>query len=122
MGLPPDTWALDFVLRIKHRFGISTEAIVYRLKKINLITHKSSNIYIQKIETHYKQIDFGGLDASRRRLNANEHFFVFRLTANSDKIAVQEIKHINTMAEELRLVKTQSIKKVDYGRELISSC
>lgn len=66
MSIPPDTWIWVLVLRIKHRFGISTKTIVYRLKELNRVTEKSSNTYIQKIKTHYKQINFGELDASRR--------------------------------------------------------
>ena len=35
--ITPGTWTWDLVLRIKHRFGISTEAFVYRLKKLKLV-------------------------------------------------------------------------------------
>ncbi|MCG8551356.1 MAG: ImmA/IrrE family metallo-endopeptidase [Desulfobacterales bacterium] len=74
IDITPDTWNWDLILRIKHRFGISTEAFNYRLKKQSLITEESTNTYIHKIKTHYKQTGFGEHDASRRILNANGRF------------------------------------------------
>ena len=105
LGITTDTWTWDLVLRIKHRFGISSEAFVYRLKELNLITEESTNTYIQKIKTHYKQTGFGEPDASRRILNANGRFFDLLLTAGKNETAEQEIKQIYAMAEELKLVK-----------------
>ncbi|WP_020588841.1 helix-turn-helix domain-containing protein [Desulfobacter curvatus] len=104
LGIRPDTWTWDLILRIKHRFGISTEAFVYRLKELSLITEESTNTYIQKIKTHYKHTGFGEPDASRRILNANGRFFDLLLTAGSDDTAGQEIERIYAMAEELKLV------------------
>ena len=105
LGITPDTWTWDLVLRIKHRFGISTEAFIYRLLELDLITEDSSNTYIQKIKTHYKQTDFGEPDASRRILNANGRFFDLLLTAGKDETAGQKIKDIYVMIEDLKLVK-----------------
>ena len=105
LGITPDTWTWDLILRIKHRFGISTEAFVYRLLELNLITKDISQTYIQKIKTHYKQTGFAEPDDSRRILNANGRFFDLLLTAGRDESAKQEIKQIHTMVEELKLVK-----------------
>jgi len=58
-GITLDTYTWNLVLRIKHRFGISTKAFVYRLKALNLITEEATNPNIQKIRTHYKQTGFG---------------------------------------------------------------
>ena len=105
LGITPDTWTWDLILRIKHRFGISTEAFVYRLKELHLITEESSNTYIQKIKTHYKQTGFGEPDASRRIINANGRFFDLLLTTDRNDTARQEVKEIYAMAGELKLVK-----------------
>jgi len=105
LGITPDTWTWDLILRIKHRFGISTEAFVYRLKELNLITEESSNTCIQKIKTHYRQTGFGEPDASRRILNANGRFFDLLLTADGNETAGQEIRQIQSMIEELKLMK-----------------
>jgi len=102
LGITPDTWTWDLVLRIKHRFGISAEAFVYRLKELNLITEESSNTCIQKIKTHYKQTGFGEPDASRRILNSNGRFFDLLMTAEKIVSAKEEIKEI---AEKFKLVK-----------------
>nr|WP_319393290.1 XRE family transcriptional regulator [uncultured Desulfobacter sp.] len=106
LGISPGTWTWELILRIKHRFGISTEAFVYRLKELNLITEDSADTYIQKIKTHYTQTDFGEPDASRRILNANGRFWDLLVTAGRIKSAQQEIKKINTMVEALKLAKT----------------
>lgn len=105
LGITPETWTWDLLLRIKHRFGISTEAFVYRLKELNLITEDSADTYIQKIKTHYAQTDFGEPDASRRILNANGRFFDLLVTADRRDSAEQEIKRICAMVEEMKLVK-----------------
>nr|WP_319491473.1 XRE family transcriptional regulator [uncultured Desulfobacter sp.] len=105
LGITPDTWTWDLLLRIKHRFGISTEAFVYRLKELNLITEDSADTYIQKIKTHYTQTGFGEPDASRRILNANGRFFDLLLTAGRDDTVEQEIKSIHAVVEELKLIK-----------------
>lgn len=105
LGITPDTWTWDLILRIKHRFGISTEAFIYRLLELDLITKDASNTYIQKIKTHYQQTGFGEPDASRRILNANGRFFDLLLTAGRDETAGQKIKDIYVMVEDLKLVK-----------------
>jgi Zn-dependent peptidase ImmA (M78 family)/transcriptional regulator with XRE-family HTH domain len=106
LGITPDTWTWDLLLRIKHRFGISTEAFVYRLKELNLITENSADTYIQKIKIHYAQTGFGEPDSSRRILNANGRFFDLLVTAGGDESNGQEIERIYAMVEELKLVKT----------------
>ena len=105
LGITPDTWTWELILRIKHRFGISTEAFVYRLKELNLITEDSADTYMQKIKTHYTQTGFGEPDASRRILNANGRFFDLLVTAGRRDSAEQEIERIYAMVEEMKLVK-----------------
>jgi len=45
LGIFPDTWIWDLVLRIKHVFGISTEAFVYRLKA-------NGNLFVNALSNH----------------------------------------------------------------------
>jgi transcriptional regulator with XRE-family HTH domain/Zn-dependent peptidase ImmA (M78 family) len=49
--ITPETWTWDLLLRIKHRFGISTEAFFYRLKELYLITEDLADSYIRKIKS-----------------------------------------------------------------------
>ena len=104
LGIAPDTWTWDLLLRIKHRFGISTEAFVYRLKELNLITEDSAETYIQKIKIHYTQTGFGEPDASRRILNANGRFFDLLVTAGRDETNEQKIEGIHTIVDLVKLV------------------
>ena len=75
LGVSPSTWTWELLLRIKHRFGVSTQAFLYRLVELDLITINLRNDFEQKIETHYSRTDYSEPDASRRILNANGRFF-----------------------------------------------
>ncbi len=105
LGVSPSTWTWELLLRIKHRFGVSTQAFLYRLVELDLITINLRNDFEQKIESHYSRTDYGEPDASRRILNANGRFFDLLTTAARVESAQQEIKEINTMIEEIKLVK-----------------
>jgi Zn-dependent peptidase ImmA (M78 family)/transcriptional regulator with XRE-family HTH domain len=101
LGITPNTWTWNLVLRIKHRFGISAEAFVYRLKELNLINDDSSNTCIQKIKTHYKQTGFCEPGTSRRILNANGRFFDLLLTASI--IESEETKKIDEIVAKYKI-------------------
>lgn len=105
LGITPATWTWDLILRIKHRFGISTEAFVYRLLELNLITKDLCDSLINHIKKYYSRTGFGEPNDSRRILNANGRFFDLLLTAGRDEASRKEIKKINAMVEELKLVK-----------------
>ena len=105
LGITPDTWTWDLLLRIKHRFGISTEAFLYRLLELGLISESLSETLQIKIKQHYDQTGFGEPDNSRRILNANGRFFDLLLTAGNIESAREEIDEINTMVKELKFVK-----------------
>ena len=48
LGISPDTWTWELLLRIKHRFGISAQAFLYRLDELNLITKELITTFEQK--------------------------------------------------------------------------
>jgi Zn-dependent peptidase ImmA (M78 family) len=105
LGISPDNWSWDLVLRIKHRFGVSTEAFLYRLKELNLISAHLAKQYKNKIDAFYDQTDYAEPDASRRCLTPNGRFYDLLLTAGSVQSAEKEVETIKTMTQKFRLVK-----------------
>ncbi len=105
LGITPDTWTFDLLLRIKHRFGISAEAFLYRLLELNLITGPLSETFKTQIQTHYHQTGFGEPDNSRRIINANGRFYDLLTAAEQLAPATPEIEEIKTAATEFKLVK-----------------
>ncbi len=105
LGITPTTWTFDLLLRIKHRFGISAEAFLYRLLELNLITGPLSATFKTQIQTHYHQTGFGEPDNCRRILNANGRFFDLLTAAAERTPANPEIEEITVAAKEFKLVK-----------------
>lgn len=105
LGITPDTWTWDLLLRIKHRFGISTEAFLYRLLALDFISISLGDTFKSKIEEHYNKTCFGEPDASRRILNANGRFFDLLLTAGRIESAREEIEEIDAVVKEFKIVK-----------------
>ncbi len=105
LGISPESWTWEILLRIKHRFGISAEAFLYRLLELDLISPSLSDTLKIKIKQHYDQTGFGEPDNSRRILNANGRFFDLLLTAGSIDSAREEVDEIERMVMEYKIIK-----------------
>ncbi len=105
LGILPDGWTWELLLRIKHRFGISAEAFLYRLLALGLITKPLGETLKAKIEQHYDSNGFAEPDASRRILSPNGRFFDLLMTAQGIDSAGEEIKEIEALVKEYKLVK-----------------
>lgn len=105
LGIAPDRWSFDLLLRIKHRFGISAESFLYRLDELGLISNALIPHFQKEINAFYTQTGFGEPDASRRCLTPNGRFFDLLLTAGTFGAARQEMILIEKMVKELKLVK-----------------
>ncbi len=71
LGVKPDGWTYELLLRLKHRFGVSAQAFLIRLGELQLIEEKVAAGLKTKIEAHYKRTGFGEPDATRRVLSPN---------------------------------------------------
>ncbi|MEA3417462.1 MAG: hypothetical protein U9R02_15190 [Thermodesulfobacteriota bacterium] len=69
IGIRQKQWSYNLLLRIKHRFGVSTEAFLYRLDELNLIDPSFIEPLKAKIHKHYGKTDYSELDLSRRIFN-----------------------------------------------------
>lgn len=105
LGIAQDQWSWDLLLRIKHRFGISAEAFLYRLDELGLISGQLTNKYQETIKTFYADTDYSEPDSSRRCLSPNGRFFDLLLTAATKPDAWHEVKEIKDMLKEYKLVK-----------------
>lgn len=70
-GLRPDEWDFDMLLRLKHRFGVSTETFNYRLLELGLITPERQAGLRTQIKDHYAAHAFAEPGNSRRILSPN---------------------------------------------------
>jgi len=71
IGVHPDEWDLELLLRLKHRFGVSAEAFNYRLLELGLITGKRQGELRKVIQAHYAAHAFAEPGSSRRILSPN---------------------------------------------------
>jgi len=71
LGIRPGEWTQDVLYRVKHRFGVSAEALLYRLKELHLISEQVSATLKEGILQHYREHDNSEPDATRRILTPN---------------------------------------------------
>lgn len=71
IGIAPGGWTYELVLRLKHRFGVSAQSFVLRLKELRLIDDTLGSEIGQRIEAHYARTGYGEPDSSRRVLSPN---------------------------------------------------
>lgn len=103
LGVTPDQWSWDLLLRIKHRFGVSTEAFLYRLNELELITGQLTKQFYDKIKTFYAGTQYSEPDSSRRCLSPNGRFFDLLLTGETNPSARKEVEKIKDVAKGNKL-------------------
>lgn len=94
LGISPDSWSFELLLRIKHRFGVSAESFAIRLEELSLIDPKLSDTHKQRIRGHYKKTCFAEPDGSRRIISANGRLGDLILNASARPGAASEAKHL----------------------------
>ncbi len=71
LGLGPGDWTYDLLLRIKHRFGVSAQAFLFRLNELGLVTEAMAAGLRDRIERHYRATGYVEPDSTRRVLSPN---------------------------------------------------
>ena len=82
LGIQPDQWTYELLLRIKHRFGVSAEAFCYRLDDLDLIPKQVKESLRAEIKAHYQNTNYREPDDSRRILTPNGRLWDLSLTAD----------------------------------------
>ena len=106
LGVQPDEWTYELLLRIKHRFGVSAEAFLYRLDDLKLIPGSVKTALRKQIKAHYAATHHKEPDDSRRILTPNGRLWDLVLTATlhlGDEH--QELKEIMRDLKRMRVIK-----------------
>jgi len=94
LGVKPDGWNYDLLLRLKHRFGVSAQAFLMRLGELTLINKRGAEELRKKIEDHYQQTAYGEPDATRRVLSPNGRLGDLLLIASRNPEMAEEAREI----------------------------
>jgi Zn-dependent peptidase ImmA (M78 family)/DNA-binding XRE family transcriptional regulator len=105
LGIQRKQWSYELLLRLKHRFGVSTEAFLYRLDELGLIHPSLLKPLKHKITDHYKKTDYGEPDFSRRLLTPNGRLWDLVLTGKEFKEGRKEVLEIEKLFEKWKVVK-----------------
>ena len=105
LGIKREQWSYQLLLRIKHRFGTSTETFLYRLDELGLVDSKLVKPLLKKIEGFYKDTDFCEPDCSRRVLTPNGRLWDLVLVGKQSETHQDEVKAIEQTLTDLKVVK-----------------
>jgi len=103
LGVKPDGWSYELLLRLKHRFGVSAQAFLMRLGELNLINKKGGEELRGLIEAHYKKTAYGEPDATRRVLSPNGRLGDLLLIALRNPETAEEVTAIGKTLKGLKL-------------------
>jgi Zn-dependent peptidase ImmA (M78 family) len=105
LGIQKKHWSYELLLRIKHRFGVSAGAFLYRLNELDLIDPSLVQPLKAKIHKHYGKTDFGEPDLSRRLLTPNGRLWDLVLTGKESKEGREEVLEIEKVLKKWKVVK-----------------
>jgi Zn-dependent peptidase ImmA (M78 family)/DNA-binding XRE family transcriptional regulator len=103
LGIQKKHWSYELLLRIKHRFGISAEAFLYRLNELDLIDPVLVEPLKKKIFEHYDKTAFGEPDFSRRLLTPNGRLWDLVLTGKEVVEGREEVLKIEQILEKWKV-------------------
>lgn len=105
LGIQKKRWSYELLLRIKHRFGVSAEAFLYRLAELSLIDSALVEPLKEKIHQYYGKTDFGEPDFSRRLLTPNGRLWDLVLTGQEVEAGREEVLRIEQVLYKWKVVK-----------------
>ena len=105
LGIQKKHWSYELLLRIKHRFGVSAETFLYRLKELDLIDPALVEPLKENIYDHYDKTKFGEPDFSRRLLTPNGRLWDLVLTGKEVEDGRDEVLKIEETLKKWKVVK-----------------
>jgi Zn-dependent peptidase ImmA (M78 family)/DNA-binding XRE family transcriptional regulator len=105
LGIKKKQWSYELLLRIKHRFGVSAEAFLYRLDELGLIDKSLVGPLKNRIHEHYAKTGFGEPDSSRRLLTPNGRLWDLILTGKESEKGKEEVSAIEDKLKKFNVVK-----------------
>ncbi len=103
LGLLPGDWTYELLLRIKHRFGVSAQAFLFRLTELGLITDELAVVLRARIERHYSSTSYAEPDSTRRILSPNGRLGDLLLAAWRKPEARMDVLEIDTRLRRMKL-------------------
>jgi transcriptional regulator with XRE-family HTH domain/Zn-dependent peptidase ImmA (M78 family) len=104
VGVGPEQWTWEMLMRLKHRFGVSAEAFLYRLGELELISNAVLLRLKNEIHAYYAAHQNTEPDQSRRILTPNGRLGDLLLSASILATGNREL------AEIQHVLKTKNIK------------
>jgi Zn-dependent peptidase ImmA (M78 family) len=104
LGVSRDAWSWDLLLRIKHRFGVSAQAFLYRLEELDLISKPTKETLETQINDFYAANGLIEPDSTRRCLTPNGRFFDLLLTAETRACDTDELNDIKQLIKRLKIM------------------
>lgn len=117
-GVTPDGWSIALLYRLKHRFGVSAEAFLYRLSELDLITPILGAQIQRAIHDYYQAHGNREPDATRRVLSPNGRIGDLLHVAADRWPADSELARVRKMLKALQL---PGLDEADIGSELIGA-
>jgi Zn-dependent peptidase ImmA (M78 family)/DNA-binding XRE family transcriptional regulator len=100
VGIGPGQWTWEMLLRLKHRFGVSAEAFLYRLSELDLIDNAKLQLLKTAITKHYKDNGNTEPDSTRRVLTPNGRLGDLLTASRVKRSGVEELPAIRSMLDE----------------------
>ncbi len=105
LGIKKKQWSYELLLRIKHRFGVSAEAFLYRLDELGLIDKSLIEPLKNKIHEYYGKTGFGEPDSSKRLLTPNGRLWDLVLAGKESEEGKKEVLAIENQLKKFKVVK-----------------
>lgn len=106
LGITQETWTYELLLRIKHRFGVSAETFLYRLRELKLIGEKPYRTIKKEIKDFYAKNDFAEPDSTKRILTYNGRLWDLFYTAQASSAHAKEVLVISSTFKKLKLTRS----------------
>lgn len=103
LGIGPADWNYELLLRIKHRFGVSAQAFLFRLTELGLIADPLAAELRARIERYYQARKYSEPGATRRILTVNGRLGDLLLAARRKPEARAEARRIALALRGLNL-------------------
>lgn len=96
LGILPELWNYDLLVRIKARFGVSAEAFLYRLAELKCLPRDVSlfESLRDELEGHYKATNYAEPGETCRDISRNTRFYDLLITAKLFPENIKEVKKI----------------------------
>ena len=105
LGMKPDKWSYDLLLRMKHRFGVSAETFCRRLVELKLLDEKAGQVYESQIRNYYEENRHAEPGSTKRVISSNGRLGDLYYHAKQNYLS-EEVSSIFEVIQDLPGLKT----------------